>query len=123
LTRQQIGYWKDGESLFRHALAVTKDNQIVHNAFGDALGIKGQMDEAISQYQQALRLNPGYALAHNNLGIALLRKGNMDEAIRQLQEAIRLNPNYAEACYTSVPHSSTKAKSTRQSFNFRQPSA
>jgi protein O-mannosyl-transferase len=100
LTRQQIGYWKDGVALFGHALEVAKDNQIAHAAFGDALGRKGQMDEAIGQYQEALRLEPGYALAHNNLGIALNLKGQMDEAIRQFQEAIRLKPDYAEAYYS-----------------------
>jgi tetratricopeptide (TPR) repeat protein len=99
LTRQQIGYWRDGEALFRHALAVTENNQTVHVAFGDALGRKGQTDEAIRQYQEILRLDPGYALAHNNLGIALVVKGQTDEAIRELEEAIRLKPDYAEAYY------------------------
>jgi Flp pilus assembly protein TadD len=99
LTRQQIGYWKDGVALFRHALAVTENNQTVHVALGDALGRKGQTDEAIRQYQEILRLKPGYALAHNNLGIALVLKGQTDEAIRELQEAIRLKPGYAEAHY------------------------
>jgi len=100
LTRQQIGYWKDGVALFGHALEVANDNQIAHTAFGDALGRKGKMDEAIGQYQEALRLKPGYALAHNNLGIALSLKGQADEAIRQFQEAIRLKPDYPEAYYS-----------------------
>jgi tetratricopeptide (TPR) repeat protein len=100
LTQQQIGYWKDGVALFGHALEVTKDNQIAHTAFGDALGRKGQTDEAIGQYQEALRLQPGYALAHNNLGVALSLKGQSDEAIHQFQEAIRLKPDYPEAYYS-----------------------
>ena len=60
---------------------------------------KGQIDEAIRQYQEAIRLKPDYAEAHNNLGVALGGKGQMDEAIRQFQEAIRLKPDYAEAHY------------------------
>jgi protein O-mannosyl-transferase len=99
LTRQQIGYWKDGAALFRHALEVTKDNQTVRRAYGDALGRKGQMDEAIGQYQEVIRLKPGYALAHNNLGIAFWTKGQVDEAIGQFQEAIRLKPDYGEVYY------------------------
>jgi tetratricopeptide (TPR) repeat protein len=97
LTRQQLGYWNDGETLFRHALAVTENNQIAHKALGDALDKEGQTDEAIRRYQEAIRLTPGYADARNNLGNVLLKKGQTDEAIRQFQAAIHLKPDFAKA--------------------------
>ena len=97
LARQQIGYWKDSETLFRHALAVTKDNWMAHNNLGNALDKKGQINEAIRHWQEAIRLHPEYALAHNNLGKALGGQGQTDEAIRQLQETIRLKPDHADA--------------------------
>ncbi len=100
LTRQQLGYWKDSETLFQHVLEVTENNSVAHNDLGAALERKGQTDEAIRQYQEALRLEPEYSLFHNNLGIALDKKGQTDEAIRQLQEALRLKPDYAEAHYS-----------------------
>jgi len=96
-TREQIGYWKDSEALFRHALDVTENNYVAHSSLGGALLKKGQTDEAISQYQEALRLQPDKATSHNNLGAALLKKDHTSEAISQLQEAIRLNPDYADA--------------------------
>jgi Flp pilus assembly protein TadD len=100
LTRQQLGYWKDSETLFRHALAVTEKNQVAYNNLGSALDEKGQTDEAIRLYEKALRLKPDDATAHTNLGIALARKGQTDEAIRQYQEALRLKPDYAEPHYS-----------------------
>ena len=97
LTRRQISVWSDSESLFRHALAVTRDNWLAHNNLGNALADAGRGPEAISQYQAALRLEPGYAKAHNNLGIALAEAGRLPEAAAQYEEALRLRPDFAEA--------------------------
>jgi tetratricopeptide (TPR) repeat protein len=97
LTRQQIGYWKDGETLFRHALAVTENNAVAHDALGVALDNKGQIDEAIRHFQEAVRLKPTYTGAHYNLGVAFFQRGRTDEAIRQFQEALRLEPDHAQA--------------------------
>jgi protein O-mannosyl-transferase len=96
-TRQQLGYWKNSETLFARALQVTQNNYIAHNNLGNALYQKGRIDEAITHYQETLRLQPDYALAHNNLGTALYQKGQTDEAIAHYQETLRLNPNYALA--------------------------
>jgi len=95
LTRQQLGYWKDSEALYRHALEVTENNHLAHNNLGNAFLKKNQIDEGISQFQEAIRLKPDNANAHYNLGVALNKKGQTDEAIRQYQEAIRLAPDYA----------------------------
>jgi hypothetical protein len=97
LTRQQLGYWQDSESLFRHALQVTEDNQIAHKVLGAALDAKGRTDEAISQFQEALRLKPDSADALNNLGVALGKKGVAGDSIRQAQEAFTLKSGYSEA--------------------------
>jgi tetratricopeptide (TPR) repeat protein len=97
MTRQQLGYWRDSETLFQHAIEVTEDNYIASNGLGLALDKKGQPDEAINQYQEAIRLKPDFAEAHNNLGAVLDEIGHTDEAVNQIQEAIRLKPDYANA--------------------------
>jgi protein O-mannosyl-transferase len=96
-TRHQLAHWRDGVTLFRHALEVTDRNFLAHNNLGVALVAKGQTDEAILQFQQALRLKPDFAEAHCGLGTALTQQGRLDEAIRHLQEALRLQPGYANA--------------------------
>jgi Flp pilus assembly protein TadD len=97
LTRQQIGCWKDRQTLFRHALTVTKNNYLAHCSLGTILLNKGQTDEAISQFRETIQLIPDNFKAHNNLGNAFLRKNQVDEAINQFQDVIRLKPGYAEA--------------------------
>jgi tetratricopeptide (TPR) repeat protein len=99
LTRQQIGYWKDSESLFRHALEATGNNPIALRGLGVALGTKGRMDEAIRQFQEGVRSQPEDADARHNLGVALFKQGQLDEASRQFQEAIRLNPDSVDTHY------------------------
>ena len=94
LTRRQLGYWQDGEALFRQALAVTRNNYVAQNNLGSALLRKHQTDDAIHQFQEALRLKPDYPAAHLNLANALATKDQLDDAIRQYEEALRLRPSY-----------------------------
>ncbi len=97
LTRQQLGYWQDSETLFRQVLEVTQNNYIAHFNLGAALNEKGQTDEAIREFQEAIRLKPNYAKAHDYLGSALDHEGQTEGAIREFQEVIRLKPNDADA--------------------------
>jgi tetratricopeptide (TPR) repeat protein len=91
----QTSYWRDSESLWAHALAVTPDNEIARYNFGSALGRKGRLEEGIAQLQRALQIDPNLGAAHNNLAIALSKKGRLDEAIAHYQEALEIEPNHA----------------------------
>jgi tetratricopeptide (TPR) repeat protein len=101
LTRHQLRYWKNGEALFSHAVAVTEHNSIalalLQNDLGANLYRQGRLDEAIDHYEQAIRLNPQYELAQNNFGIALASQGRYDEAIRHYSIALDIWPKYASA--------------------------
>jgi Flp pilus assembly protein TadD len=96
LTWRQISYWKDGESLFRHAILVTKDNYNAHHALGMALDRQERVDEAISEYREALREKSDYAEAYNNLGVDLAQQGHVSEGMNQFLAALRFKPGYAD---------------------------
>jgi len=98
MTREQFGWWKDSEHLFRHALSVTTANYLAHNNLGTTLDQQGKPNEAVSEFQEALNARPGYAEAHKNLGSLLERRGRFDAALIEYQEALRLKPQFAEAC-------------------------
>jgi tetratricopeptide (TPR) repeat protein len=93
VTERQLSYWQDDESLFRHAIAVTKNNATAHINLGVALERQNRRSEALIQYQEALRIAPDSVHAHNNLGNFLDEMGKPDEALAQYQEALRLKPD------------------------------
>jgi len=95
----QASYWRNGESLWSHAIAVTSENFIAHDGLGQFLLDHGRLDEAIDQFQIALNIAPKYPLARTNLGIALAKKGRIDEAIAHLQTVLEDYPNDAKAQY------------------------
>ena len=99
LSRVQVGYWKDTETLFRHALDVTWDNWLAQYNLGLALSQVGKFEEAIGHYEQALRITPDDADAHSNLGIVLMQSGRIPEAMEQWEQALRLKPDHVEAHY------------------------
>jgi Tfp pilus assembly protein PilF len=96
-TREQIAIWKDNETLFSHAIAVTQKNYIAHNNLGTTFEKQGRWDEAAAQLRQAIAEKPDYAPAHKNLGVVFERQGDSTRAADEYREAIRLDPNYAEA--------------------------
>lgn len=96
-TTDQLRYWKDGETLFRHAIAVTRPSYLAQNNLGDALLQKGQAVEAMTHFQTALILEPRCLLAEKNLANALVKLGRTDEAISHYQRALEIQPDYAEA--------------------------
>jgi tetratricopeptide (TPR) repeat protein len=94
-TWQQLGHWRDAESLFRRALAVHPGNAMAHINLGSALEAQGRPAEALHHYQAALRLQPRRAQVHNNLGNVLDALGRHEEALGHYREALRLKPGTA----------------------------
>jgi len=96
LTWRQIGYWQNTETLFRRAIAVTKDNYLAHNNLGFFLSHQGRLPEALTHYQAAVRIKPDYEDALNNLGHALAGQGRDAEALPYYEAALRARPGHVE---------------------------
>jgi protein O-mannosyl-transferase len=104
----QTSYWRNSETLWTRALAVTADNDVAHNNLGYLCIDHGDLNKAISHFQTAARIRAGKRNAHYDLGSAFVqmnladavaRKGESDEAMAHYDEAIRLQPDYANAYY------------------------
>jgi len=95
----QTSYWRNGESLWRHAVAVTSGNFVAHNGVGQFLLSHDRLEEAIEQFQIALNMDPNFPAAQKNLSAALTKAGRADEAIVHLQRVITEFPNDSEGHY------------------------
>jgi hypothetical protein len=61
LTRWQVAYWRDTESLWRHALACSPDNWMAHLSLGDLRSHQGRWEEAVEHFTALVREKPGHA--------------------------------------------------------------
>ncbi len=92
----QTSYWRDSETLFKHALAVTTNNDVAENNLGIVYLQQAKLDKAISLLQAAVNLRPDNTPAHENLAKALLQKGEVADALIHYQKLLELQPNNIE---------------------------
>jgi len=101
----QTSYWKDSETLWNHALAVTGENDVAEQNLGFLFMQRGDFDSAISHFETALQIRSQNSAAHYNFGSALIenslasvlkRKGRLNEAVDHYQSAMRLRPGYGD---------------------------
>ena len=92
----QTRYWRDSETLFKHALAVTTNNDVAENNLGIVYLRQGNLDEAISLLQAAVDLRPDNSPAHENLAKALLQKGKITDALIHYRKLLELQPDNIE---------------------------
>src|SRR6185295_18811581 len=102
LSWRQIPVWKDGLTLFTHALAVTQDNFVAHDNLGVELDRRGRAEEALAHYRETLRIKPGDRVGESNLwqasfakGERLFNEGKADQAFASFQEGLRYRPGNA----------------------------
>ena len=95
-TRDQLRYWRNDETLFRHTLAVTENNYLAYNNLGTCLSEKGQLAEARDCFQKSLRIKPNNVDALCNMGSVLTRSGQWNEAVDYYHRALQIAPDQAD---------------------------
>jgi tetratricopeptide (TPR) repeat protein len=92
LTWRQIGTWRDTETVFRHAIAVTEGNARAHATLAVGLRSAGRLEEALAQVQEAIRLEPRSARHLVTLGTIYREMRRLPEAEQALRGAVERNP-------------------------------
>jgi Tfp pilus assembly protein PilF len=97
---RQCRFYQSPEVMYRHVLEENPDCWMAAHNLARVLEHRGQLNEAVSEFETSLRLHPNFALAHNNLGETLAKlPGRLNDAEREFRLAIDTDPNMAVAHY------------------------
>jgi tetratricopeptide (TPR) repeat protein len=94
---RQVGYWRDGRTLYERALAVTTSNWIIEAELGNQLLAAGEPEAAYAHFEESFRLEPRFAKAAFGLGLAAKALGRLDEAEAHYRNTIRIDSTYVKA--------------------------
>lgn len=111
--RDQVHCWEDSYRLYRHAIAVSKNNFIAYYNLGSYLDTQGRMDEAMTNYLKAVEIQPHYQDPLNNLGVIFANRKQFADAIPYFEAAIRLKGDFTDA-------NANLANSLRESGKFAE---
>ena len=89
----QARYWRNSETLFLHAIAITKNNSLAHNNLGQYYNEMERPAEALPHVLEGARLDPERPENHTNLGMSLFLLGRVEEASQEFTKALRLQPD------------------------------
>lgn len=99
ITREQIGYFKDGVTAWRHNFEVTGNIDVALYALSLSLSEQGNLDEGIKQIQVVLNAKPDRTEVRYNLALMFDKQKRADEANRHYFEILKSAPNFVHARY------------------------
>lgn len=93
---RQVGFWRNNETIYAHAIAVTNGNWLASHNLCVELVNNGRADEAYSHCADALRFNRNYTLALNSMGIVLMQQEKPAEAEMYFRRYVLADPSQAQ---------------------------
>jgi len=97
LTYARNSVWKDELTLWSDTIRKSPHKARPYAGRGNAYGRKGDLDQAILDYNRAIENRPYYIEAYSNRGSAYAQKGDLDRALLDFSKAIEGKPDYADA--------------------------
>ncbi len=91
-TEHQLRFWRDSETLFRHALAVTRNNDIAHANLGVALEQQGKRLKRWPNTAPPRSSRRGATRPTTTSATCSIKWAGRSEALAEYHEAVRLNP-------------------------------
>jgi tetratricopeptide (TPR) repeat protein len=89
----QVLFWRNTETVFTHALAVTTKNPMAHYSLGSMQAATGPNRDAREHLRRAVWMSPSIHAAWENLGQVETKMGKYRQAIACYDNALKLQPN------------------------------
>ena len=102
LTVRQVGYWRNSEALWSHAVDVTEGNYIAHVNLGETFINQERTEEAAAHFRAAVQIRPNDPAAHLNLGTCERRRNNFAQALQEDQAVLHLTSDKGLRAYALV---------------------
>ena len=96
---RQVSHWRNSETLWKHALACTGENDTVLTCLGGILAQQGRPDEAMQRFQRALQFNPACPAAMNGLAGLILEHSDLKEQPKLFENLLKAYPENSQAHY------------------------
>lgn len=93
LTEIQIRYWKNGVTVWKHAIDLTQNNFAAHMRYGEALLSARRFDDALAEFQEAVHLKPDDSAANWLLANQLCDHGRFAEAFLHYEQSLETAPD------------------------------
>lgn len=90
LTLQQVGYWRDSETIWTRALEVTHGDIQVEKQLANALVVTGDGDKALPHLVHIAQADPQDTTIHVNLGACYAAQGRSQEAAQEFEKVVQL---------------------------------
>ncbi len=97
LSFRQASFWKNNETVYRRALAVTQNNFLISHNLCYTLTLEDRLDEAEPLCRAAIAAKANFYQAYNTLGILQIKRREYSEAEQNFREVLRSAPNYSLA--------------------------
>lgn len=98
ITFKQIGLWENAIVLW--SSYIEKEGRHFPDVYftrGEEFRRKGQLDQAMEDYNTAISINPKYGAAYINRGIIFMERGQYDRAIEDFTTLMALEPNSVDS--------------------------
>jgi hypothetical protein len=104
MTSQQLEYWRDSVSLWRHTVSVAPPSYVEELNYGAALAELDRKNESFDNwpaaklhFERAMQLDPAPAGAYLDYALGMARTKYYSEAIRYFQKALAVRPHFPQA--------------------------